>query len=185
MSSSVGHGVSVVMVVALAMAGCVGAGASDDVRQESSPSGEQAEVDPGWNHTVEIVGWDTRWRPGEVTITVHVNGTVTDGGDPVAYPRVVGTVNVTSNYPWWCFGTCPQRSVDQWGVYDVSGSSDGTFSAEVEAQFDARYDPPVVEPYCRGGSIWAWGKAGSWQNQSVPDDTDRVRPAGFCTQSYP
>lgn len=174
------------VVVSLALAGCVGWVANTRTAPSDADTNGSG-TGPAENLTLEIVDWDARWSPGEVTVTVHVNGTVTDGGDPVAHRRVVGTVNVTTFPPWFCRSgsACPETPVDQWGVYDTETLGDGTFSAEADAQFNATYVPPIGDPYCRSIGIWAWGKAGSWQNQSVPDDTDLVDRATACTQSYP
>lgn len=175
---------SIIVLTSLALAGCVGTGPLPTTAAAASDA-EAGGSGSTMNHTVEIVGWNARWSPGEVTVTVHFNGTVTDGGEPVAYRRVVGVVNVTAARYWSCVGGCPQPTVDRWGVYETESFADGNFSTEASAEFNASFVPPVTEPYCNGIRIWAWGKAGSWQNRSAPDDTDVVDWTEVCTQSYP
>lgn len=181
--------VSLSLAIALVTMGCVGVAVSDSTIPQSEGSGEAAAngTTSHRNLTVAVVDANATWTPGTIEVTVQINGSLSQDGEPVAYESVGGVVNVTARHCWTCSTAPPDATKEVKRVYQERTSEEGRFSTWLGPfEYDASYlpvAPPAVWPHCSKTEIWAWGIVG-WTSSEAPRDTDHVWK-DLCTQTYP
>lgn len=129
---------------------------------------------------VTLSGYEARWRPGEVALTVHLVGEVFDGGDGAPNARVTGHVNVTTGDPCWGPVFCPQVVTTKEKDLDFRTNEYGTYHVHVTFTYSSTLTPPVQDPYCENLH------AHVLVENATRNVAEREGEFGHaCTQAYP
>lgn len=186
---------TIVLVVSVVLSGCVGLTASQSPATPQTSETTEETTSP-LNLSLEVVSVEARWVPvrtdiydpyppaaGVIQVTVEIDGTLSNGTDPVGGKPVLGVANVSSTGCWWGGGCTPEV---QHHHYEFANRTwvDGNVSFRIVHDGAHLFGPPVAEPYCENLAVWALGVSGYWLD--APAATDTAQGGGWtCTQSYP
>lgn len=130
---------------------------------------------------VNITGYTATWIPGQVSLTVHLAGNVSQEGQGVSDANVSGRVNVTTGDPCWGPVGCPQMVTERSRTWDATTDAEGNYTADVGPyRYSSTFVPPTTlfGPYCE----WVETDAVA-RNASASDDDHDI--STVCTQTIP